>query len=74
MESRIQAETVLYSLTWGDWFSAGCGDSHTTPFKFLNACRLYDRVVGDQVACLAGVERGRGGCKEGEKRGIGDRG
>ena len=35
---------------------------------------VYDRVVGDQVACLAGVERGREGCKEGEKRGIGDRG
>ena len=37
---------------------------------------VYDRVVGDQVACLAGVERGRGGggSKEGKKRGIGDRG
>ena len=38
---------------------------------------VYDRVVGDQVACLAGVERGGGGgggSKEGKKRGIGDRG
>jgi len=32
---------------------------------------VYDRVVGDQVACVAGVERGR---EEGKKRGIGERG
>ena len=33
---------------------------------------VYDRVVGDQVACLAGVERGRGGGGEQGREKEGD--
>ena len=32
---------------------------------------VYDRVVGDQVACFAGVERGRGLGRKGKRGGLG---
>ena len=35
---------------------------------------VYDRVVGDQVACLAGVERGRGVGRKGKRGGLGREG
>ena len=35
---------------------------------------VYDRVVGDQVACLAGVERGRRVGRKGKRGGLGREG
>ena len=36
---------------------------------------VHDRVVGDQVACLAGVERGSGGvARKGKRGGLGREG
>ena len=35
---------------------------------------VYDRVVGDQVACLAGVERGRGVGRKEKRGGLGREG